>query len=175
MLQRQQNVYALSGNRPTANDSRIENAVLRNGSLWTVHHVMLSTVPLAAGVATSAANPDNHTGVQWWEIDPTIVNSVTGTPPIQRAIIEDPVADNCHNNAGGLRAGCTPQGQFFTFPNIAVNQNDDVLIGYSRFSHLTLPKTAYSFRANTDTINTTRDSQTTMRVAATTISAPEPV
>jgi hypothetical protein len=160
VLQRQQNVYALSGSRVTANDSRIENAVLRNGSLWTVHHVMLPTVLQPAGTATSAANPDNHTGVQWWEINPTIVNSVTGTPPIQRAIIEDPTADNCHNNAGGLRSGCTPQGQFFTFPNIAVNQNDDVLIGYSRFSHLTLPKTAYSFRANTDTINTTRDSQT---------------
>jgi len=160
VLQRQQNIYALSGSRVTANDSRIENAVLRNGSLWTVHHVMTSTVPLPAGTGTSALNPDNHTGVQWWEIDPTIVNSVTGTPPIQRAIIEDPVADNCHNNAGGLRAACTPQGQFFTFPNIAVNQNDDVLIGYSRFSHLTLPKTAYSFRASTDTLNTTRDSQT---------------
>jgi hypothetical protein len=160
VLQRQQNIYALSGSRITANDSRIENAVLRNGSLWTVHHVMLPTVPQPAGTGTSALNPDNHTGVQWWEINPTIVNSVSGTLPIQRAIIEDPVADNCHNNAGGLRAACTPQGQFFTFPNIAVNQNDDVLIGYSRFSHLTLAKTAYSFRAGTDTPNTTRDSQT---------------
>jgi hypothetical protein len=160
VLQRQQNIYALSGNRITANDSRIENAVLRNGSLWTVHHVMLPTIPQPAGTGTSAANPDNHTGVQWWEIDPTIVNSLTGTAPLQRAIIEDPVADNCHNNAGGLRTGCTPQGQFFTFPNIAVNENDDVLIGYSRFSNLTFAKTAYSFRAGTDTPNTTRDSQT---------------
>src|SRR3712207_4079960 len=40
--QRQQNVLAPSGNRPTANDSRIQNAVLRNGTLWTTHTVMLA-------------------------------------------------------------------------------------------------------------------------------------
>ncbi len=159
--QRQQNIYALSGNRVAGNDSRIQNAVLRNGSLWTTHHVMLPTIPTLAGSpASTGANPDNHTGIQWWEIDPTIVNNLAGTPPIQRAILADPTADNCHNGSGGTRAGCTPQGQFFTFPTIAVNQNEDVLIGYSRFSHLTLPKTAYSFRASSDAANTLRDSQT---------------
>ncbi|MBC7928963.1 MAG: lamin tail domain-containing protein [Rubrivivax sp.] len=161
LLQRQQNVYALSGNRVTGNDSRIQNTVLRNGSLWAVHHVMLPTVPTAAGApASTAANPDNHSGVQWWEIDPTIVNAVTGTPAIQRARIEDPTATNCHNGSGGTVAGCTPQGQFFAYATISVNQNDDVLIGYSRFSNLTLPKAAYSFRASADTVNTTRDSAT---------------
>jgi hypothetical protein len=162
--QRQQNIYLPSGSRPTANDSRIQNAVLRNGSLWTVHHVMVAATPTLAGVPVGGvANPDIRTALQWWEIDPTIENSLVGTPPIQRARIEDPTADNCHNGAGGNRAGCTTANQvgfFFTFPNISVNQNDDVLIGYSRFSPLTLPKTAYSFRAGTDLINTTRDSQT---------------
>jgi len=166
-LQRQQNIYAISGNRVTANDARIQNAVLRNGSLWTVHHVMLPTVATLAGApASTAANPDNHTAVQWWEIDPTIENDLAGTLPIQRGRIEDPTADNCHNGSGGLRTGVSvppcpaPQGQFFAFANIAVNQNDDVFIGYTRFSELTLPKTAYSFRAGTDAANTMRDSQT---------------
>jgi hypothetical protein len=166
MLQRQQNIYAISGNRITANDSRIQNSVLRNGSLWSVHHVMLPTVPTAAGVsASTAANPDNHTGVQWWQINPTIETGAA-EPPIQRGRIEDPTADNCHNGSGGLRTAASvppcpaPQGQFFAFTNIAVNQNNDVLIGYSRFSHLTLPKAAYSYRAGTDPANTMRDSQT---------------
>ncbi len=161
LLQRQQNAYLISGNRPTANDSRLQNAVLRNGSLWTVHHVMLPTLPTLAGApASTVVNPDNHSAVQWWEIDPTIENDAAGTPPIQRGRIEDPTANNCHNGSSGTVAGCTPQGQFFAYSNIAVNQNDDVLIGYSRFSNLTLPKTAYSFRAGADTVNTVRDSQT---------------
>ena len=167
LLQRQQNVYALSGNRVTANDSRIQNTVLRNGSLWAVHHVMLPTVPTPAGApASTAANPDNHSAVQWWEIDPTVVNPLVGTPALQVGRIEDPTADNCHNGSGGVRTGASvppcpaAQGQFFAYANIAVNQNDDVLVGYSRFSQQTLPKTAYSFRTGTDAINTMRDSQT---------------
>lgn len=158
MLQRQQAAYLTSGTRPAANDSRIQNAVFRNGSLWAAHTVMLSTTPLAAGAGTSVANPHNHAGIQWWEIDPTIVNSASGTLPIQRGRIQDPTADNCNNNSGGSRGGCTPQGQFFAYPHISVNQNDDVLIGYSRFSERTYASAAYSFRAGTDPANTMRDS-----------------
>jgi hypothetical protein len=158
LLQRQQAAYLTSSNRPAANDSRIQNAVYRNGSLWATHTVMLSTTPLAAGTDTSTANPHNHAGIQWWEIDPTIANSTSGTLPLQRARIQDPTADNCNNNAGAARPGCTPQGQFFAFPHITVNQNDDVLIGYSRFSERTYASAAYSFRAGTDPINTMRDS-----------------
>lgn len=161
--QRQQNVYLPSGSRPTANDSRIQNAVLRNGSLWTTHHVMVAATPTLAGTAVGgAANPDIRTAVQWWEIDPTLLGtSLVGTPPIQRGLIEDPTADNCHNGSGGLRAMCTTLnqvGDFYTFPSISVNQNDDLLIGYSRFSPLTLAKAAYSFRASGDAANTMRDS-----------------
>ncbi|HEX7175187.1 MAG TPA: lamin tail domain-containing protein [Pyrinomonadaceae bacterium] len=160
LLQRQQNIYALSGNRVTANDSRIQNAVLRNGTLWATHHVMLPTVPTAAGApASTVANPDNHTAVQWWEIDPTIETGASQAP-LQRGRIEDPTATNCHNGSGGTVAACTPQGQFFAYANIAVNAAEDALIGYSRFSHLTLPKTAYSMRKGTDAVNTMRDSQT---------------
>ncbi|HET6862635.1 MAG TPA: lamin tail domain-containing protein, partial [Pyrinomonadaceae bacterium] len=158
MLQRQQAAYLTSGTRPAANDSRIQNAVFRNGSLWATHTVLLSTTPLVAGTPTSVANPHNHAGIQWWEIDPTIVNSASGTLPIQRGRIQDPTADNCNNNSGGSRGGCTPQGQFFAFPQISVNQHDDVLIGYSRFSERTYASAAYSFRAGTDPANTMRDS-----------------
>ena len=161
--QRQQSANLVSGTRIMTNDSRIQNAVYRGGSLWCAHTVMLSTVPLAAGVNVSTTNPDNHSGVQWWQIDPTIETGLS-TLPIQRARIEDPTANNCYNGAGGTVAtppcnGTTLNqfGQFYAFPNISVNQNYDVLIGFTQFSALSYPSSGYAFRASADPINTTRD------------------
>ncbi len=165
--QRQQSAHLTSGTRIMTNDSRIQTSVFRNGSLWATHTVMLSTVPQPAGTdvggAGNPANPDNHSGVQWWEIDPTIETGLS-TLPIQRARIEDPTADNCHNGTGGIVAtppcsGSTlnQRGQFYAFPSISVNQNEDVLIGFTQFSNLSYPAGGYVFRANTDPINTTRD------------------
>jgi hypothetical protein len=161
--QRQQSANLVSGTRIMTNDSRIQNAVYRGGSLWCTHTVMLSTVPLAAGTGTSAANPDNHSGVQWWQIDPTLETGLS-TLPIQRARIEDPTANNCYNGAGGTVAtapcnGTTLNqfGQFYAFPNISVNQNNAVLIGFTQFSALSYPSSGYAFRSSSDPINTTRD------------------
>lgn len=160
--QRQQNVFLQSGSRPTANDSRIQNAVLRNGSFWTTHTVFLARIQTPAGIAVGGTgNPDIRAAVQWWQIDPLIENSTAGTPPIQREVIADPRADNCHNGVDGQRAGCATtnqKGDFYAYPTISVNALNDVLIGYSRFSPFTLPKAAYSFRAAGDPQNTMRDS-----------------
>ncbi|MEY2550640.1 MAG: hypothetical protein QOG12_784 [Verrucomicrobiota bacterium] len=161
VLQRKQDAYLAADEKVATSDTRIQNAVLRNGSLWAVQHVLLPSVPTAAGTeANTPANPDDHTGIQWWQINPTVVNSAAGTPPLQWARIEDPAADNCHDGTRGTRAGCVPHGEFFSFPTISVNASNDVLIGYSRFSEVTLPKSAYSFRAASDPANTMRDSQT---------------
>ena len=126
MPQRQQSANLISGSRLMTNDSRIQNAVLRNGTLWTTHTVMLSTVPQPAGTdvggAGNPANPDNHSGVQWWEIDPTIETGLSQLP-LQRARIEDPTADNCHNGTGGTvadsplqRIGCQPARRVLRLP-----------------------------------------------------------
>jgi hypothetical protein len=160
--QRQQNILLPSGNRPTANDSRIQNVVLRNGSLWTTHTVMLARLLTPAGATVGGtANPDIRAAVQWWQIDPTIAQTATGQFALQNGYIQDPRADNCHNGIGGQRAGCTTanqKGDHYAYPTISVNANNDVLIGYSRFSPFTLPKAAYSFRAASDPANTFRDS-----------------
>src|SRR5213078_4004558 len=69
--QRQQAANLPSGMRMMANDSRIQDCVLRGTSLWTTHTVMLSTTPQLAGVGIGGAgNPiiDNHSAVQWWQI-----------------------------------------------------------------------------------------------------------
>ncbi len=63
--QRQQNPFAPSGSRPTSNDSRIQNAVLRNGSFWATHTVSLARLQTPASIAVGGtANPDIRSAVQ---------------------------------------------------------------------------------------------------------------
>ncbi|MCU1244795.1 MAG: hypothetical protein JWN02_705, partial [Acidobacteria bacterium] len=143
--QRQQSANLTSGTRIMANDSRVQNAVYRAGSLWCAHTVMLSATTQPAGTAIGGAgNPvDTHSGIQWWQIDPT--NETGGAvAPIQRGRIEDQTADNCHNGSGGTNAAgprctstATQHGEFYAFPNISVNQSNDAFIGFTRFSSLT--------------------------------------
>lgn len=173
MPQRQQSANLTSGTRIMANDSRIQNTVFRNGTLWATHTVMVAATPTLAGTCVGGSGAggnqcatnaviDNHTAVQWWAIDPTIETGLAA-PPIQRARIEDPTADNCHDGNGGTRVAgtCistgTQVGQFYAFPNISVNMNNDVLIGFSQFSNLTYPSGGYAIRRSADPINTTRD------------------
>ena len=152
--------------RLMANDSRINNTVLRNGSLWASHHVMVGAAPAPPGTPYNSGNPDIKTAVQWWQIDPNVEaqpDAVTGlgTSPLQRGRIVDPNADNCNagnsNNNSSERAACTQRGQFFFFAGIAVNKDNDVLIGFSQSSALTFPSGAYAMRRVSDPPNTMRD------------------
>ena len=86
----------------------------------------IHTIFLPAGGAPTRAS------VQWWEITPA--GAIT-----QRGRIDD-------------GTGAT----FYAFPSIAVNMNDDVLIGYSRFSASQYASANYSFRASADAVNTLR-------------------
>lgn len=73
--------------------------------------------------------------VQWWQIG-------TDATVLQRGRIDDPAASV-------ERA----------YPSIAVNRNNAVLIGYSRFSSSTYASAAYSFRASSDPANSMQDEQ----------------
>jgi hypothetical protein len=95
------------------NDSRIQNVVWRNGSLWTTHTVFLP-------------GPD-RASVQWWEIQP---NSTVN----QRGLIDDPSVG----------------GSFYAFPSIAVNQFNDVLLGFSSFAPDEFASARYAFRLAND-------------------------
>jgi hypothetical protein len=140
-----------------ANDHRMQNLVLRGTSLWAVHTVFEPTTHFAAGTsANSVANPVNHSAIQWWQINSTIETQAASVP-IQRGLIEDTAANNCHNGSGGLKSLCTPNGTFYAFPNIAVNDLNDVLIGFSRFNALAWAGAAYAYRDHTDLPNTFRD------------------
>lgn len=71
--------------------------------------------------------------VQWWEISPN------GTVK-QRGRIEDPTGN-----------------VFYAFPSIAVNKNNDVLIGYARFTANQYAGSGYAFRAAADPPSSMRD------------------
>jgi hypothetical protein len=170
MPQRQQSADLVSGTRVMANDSRIQNAVFRGGTLWTTHTVMVASTPTLAGTCVGgtalcgvATAVDNHSDIQWWAIDPTIETGLS-TPPIQRARIDDATADNC-NDGNGLNRATAPcnnntlnqVGTFFAFPNISVNTNKDVLISFSQLSAFTYPSGGYAVRRSSDAVNTMRD------------------
>ncbi|HKQ52672.1 MAG TPA: proprotein convertase P-domain-containing protein, partial [Pyrinomonadaceae bacterium] len=111
-----------SNEKIMANDSRIQNVVYRNGSLWCVQTVFLP----------NAASP-TRSSIQWWQL--TTAGAIQ-----QRGRVDDPAGLN-----------------FYGFPTIAVNVNNDVLIGYSRFSSQQYASANYSFRAGSDPTNTLRD------------------
>ncbi len=48
-------------------------------------------------------------------------------------------------------------GVHFAYPSIAVNTNDDALVGYSRFSASQYPSANYAFRAGEDALSSLRD------------------
>jgi len=93
-----------------------------------------------------AGGAPTRSSVQWWQINPTS-NSVQ-----QRARID------------------STSGLFYAFPSIAVNQNNDVMIGYSRFSSSQFAGADYAYRAGTDAANTLRD-DTVLKAGAATYSA----
>lgn len=115
-------------NKIQNNDSRIQNVVYRDGSLWTTQNVFIPT-----------ATPLARTAVQWWEVQEPAPGDPLGATvaPLQRGRIED-------------------ANFFYAFPSIAVNKNKDVLIGFSRFSANQFAGANYAFRAGTDAANTMR-------------------
>jgi outer membrane protein assembly factor BamB len=68
--------------------------------------------------------------VQWWQITPTAA-------VLQRGRLDD--------SSGNV---------FYAFPSVAVNVNDDALIGYSRFAASQFASSNYSFRTGNDPPNT---------------------
>ena len=116
-----------SAQKIQTNDARMQNVVYRNGSLWATH-----TIFLPAGGAPTRSS------VQWWQIAP---NNPPATPPgiVQSGRVDDPSGVN-----------------FYAFPSIAVNQNSDLLLGYSRFSASQYASGNYAFRAASDPPGTLR-------------------
>jgi outer membrane protein assembly factor BamB len=72
----------------------------------------------------------SRASVQWWQVR-------TDATVAQHGLIDDPFGQ-----------------RYFAFPSIAVNRNDDVLLGYSRFQGDLFAGASYSFRTAFDPPNT---------------------
>jgi hypothetical protein len=71
-----------------------------------------------------------RSSVQWWQVNP---DATVG----QRGLVDDSTST-----------------RFFAYPSLAVNKNDDVLLGYSRFQNNQYAGASYSFRIAVDPPNT---------------------
>ncbi len=78
----------------------------------------------------------NRSSIQWWQLD-TLGNV------LQRSLIDN-----------------QSSGRHFNYPSIAVNNKNDVLIGYTSFSTEQYASAGYSIRRENDPINTFRDEHT---------------
>ncbi len=111
-----------------ASDAYIRhNVIFRNGFVWYAQ-----TVSLPIGTYT-------HTGVQWTKLTAATGNYADG------GRVEDATATSSNG------------GQWYAYPSIAVNKNDDVLLGYSKFESDGYAGAAYSFRLGTDAPGTMQD------------------
>ena len=111
-----------------AGDSRIGNAVFRNGHVYYAQTISLP--PGGTGYGT-------HTAVQWVELD-------TEGAFVQGGRMEDP--------------GALPWngGHSYAFASLAVNSRNDVLVGFAEFESDDFADAGYAFRAGTDAPGTMR-------------------
>lgn len=107
-------------------DARIGNVIYRNGTLWTAHPVFL---PCCATSNPATSNPPTRSAVQWWQLD-------TAGNILQRGLLDNPDASF-----------------FRSYPTIAVNKNNDALLGYARYSPQEYVGGYYSFRGHADPPN----------------------
>jgi hypothetical protein len=105
----------------------IGDAVIQNMVYRNGSLWCVQTIFLPAGGAASRSS------IQWWQLTPS--GNIQ-----QRGRLDDPT--------GNL---------FYGFPSLAVNQTNDLLIGYSRFSSSQYAGASYSFRAASDPLNVLRD------------------
>lgn len=117
--------------RIASNDSRTSSAIMMNGKIWVAQH--------CAFPAGAVGNAVTHTDVQYWQLD--------GTPGASFGSV--------------LQRGRTGAvaGQHRWFSSIAVNKNEDVLVGYSLSSTApgSFPSAAYSTRQASTPANTLDD------------------
>ncbi|MEI7726519.1 MAG: T9SS type A sorting domain-containing protein [Bacteroidota bacterium] len=115
--------------RLAANDARVSSAVMMNGNIWCSQH--------CAFPAGASLTNVTYTDVQYWKL-----NGQAGSlgAVLQRG-----------------RTGAVV-GQHRWFSSIAVNKNEDVLIGYSMSDNSTMyPTAGYSTRQTSTPLNTLED------------------
>jgi hypothetical protein len=110
------------------------NVVYRNGFVYYAQNV-----GLPAGTLT-------HVAVQWTKLDSSLpINVVNAAMAADGGRIEDPTAT------------ATNGGKWYAFPSVAVNKNNDMMIGFSQFASNQFASAGYAVRLHGDAAGTTRD------------------
>lgn len=113
-----------------AGNSFIANTVFRNGFIYYAQ-----TIGLPIGRTNLTID---RTAVQWVKL-----NMIGGF--VSGGRVQDSTATP------------TNGGFWYAYPSITVNKQNDVLLGFSRFSSNTFPTAAYAYRAFNDAAGTMRD------------------
>jgi hypothetical protein len=103
------------------NDDRTVNAVYRSGSIWTAQTVAFPAWPLVT----------DRAAIHWWEF------SSTDGSGIQDGFIQDSNED-------------VNTRMHYYYPSIAVNKDNDVMIGFSCSSKSNYVSTCYTTRRSSD-------------------------
>jgi len=101
--------------------ARLSAPVVRDGQLWVTH---------SAGLPADT-NPPDRAAIFWYQIDLSSMAS-TGAPVVQSGVIEE------------------GPGTHLFYPSIAVNQNADVCIGFSRSDATRFAEAVVTSRLGTD-------------------------
>jgi HYR domain/Secretion system C-terminal sorting domain len=116
--------------RLQANDARVSSAVMMNGKIWCVHHCAFPQG--ATGVSV------DHTDIQYWQLE--------GTP------------GGTFGNVMQRGRTNAVSGEHRWFGSIALNKNEDVLVGYSMSNSTNIwPSAGYSTRQASTPANTLDD------------------
>jgi hypothetical protein len=108
------------------------DAQIRGNAVFRNNHVYYTqTVGLPAGTLT-------HTAAQWTKLN-------TDGSFADGGRIEDPTATSSNG------------GKWYAYSSIAVNHNEDFLVGFSQFSSNQFASAGYSYHDHTDAAGTTRD------------------
>ncbi len=105
-------------------DTRLLDALLRDGQIWTTHHV---DDPVNDGVGKAE--------VAWYEIDPSLANASGTNAAVQQGRISDPV-------------------RWYYYPSIALNDSGCVALGFSGSDAGTFASAFYTGRKPVDSPGT---------------------
>jgi hypothetical protein len=89
----------------------------------------------AAHTVFYPSSTPTRSAVQWWQISPGATASV-----VQRGVIDD-----------------TSGAKFYAYPSLVVNKDNDMMIGFSRFSSTQYASANYALRTSSDAAGTLRD------------------
>lgn len=113
------------------------NVVFRNGKLWYSQTV---------GIDLPGGDPIDHTAAQWTAMTPT-----SPTPTTLAITFND------GGRVEDATATATNGGKWYAYTSLAVNKNEDVVLGFSEYESDDFVDAAYAFRAGGDAAGTMRD------------------